>query len=160
MQSEFLLLDAKLCEKAKQLELFEEQFFRVWAKWQGIQFDGEIKYPMAFHIRDKNLDMDILAKAAVVQRDLANASPDVKTVIDNKILELLAKDEDELDVMKADQKMMMQHAPVENTDDMIKHLREMIKAGYTDEEIKNLHPELQQTFGNANGPIPEETSQT
>ena len=68
--------------------------------------------------------------------------------------------EAELDVMKADQKMMMQHAPVENTDDMIKHLREMIKAGYTDEEIKNLHPELQQTFGNANGPIPEETSQT
>ena len=64
---------------------------------------------MAFHIRDKNLDMDILAKAAVVQRDLTTASPDVKTVIDNKILELLAKDEDELDVMKADQKLTMQH---------------------------------------------------
>ena len=115
---------------------------------------------MAFHIRDKNLDMDILAKAAVVQRDLTTASTDVKTVIDNKILELLAKDEDELDVMKADQKLTMQHTPVQNTDDMIKHLREMIKAGYTDEEIKNLHPELQQTFGNANGTIPEETSQT
>ena len=134
----------------KQLELFEEQFFRVWAKWQDINFDGEIKYPMAFHLRDKNLDMDILAKAATMQRDLASAGPDVKAVIDNKILELLAKDDDELDVMKADQKLMMQHTPVQNTDDMIKHLREMIEAGHTDEEIKNLHPELPTTFGNAN----------
>jgi len=158
MQSEFLLLDAKLCEKAKQLELFEEQFFRVWAKWQGQTFDGEIKYPMAFHIRDKNLDMDILAKAAVVQRDLTTATPNVKEVIDNKILELLAKDEDELDTMLESKKDLMTHTPVASADDVVKHLREMIKAGYTDEEIKKLHPELAQAFGDANGQIPEETS--
>ena len=157
MQSEFLLLDAKLCEKSKQLELFEEQFFRIWAKWQGQAFDGEIKYPMAFHIRDKNLDMDILSKAAIIQRDLSTATPNVKEVIDNKILELLAKDEDELDVMMADKKLTMQHPAVANADDLIKHLREMIKTGYTDEEIKNLHPELTKTFGDANGQETEST---
>ena len=157
MQSEFLLLDAKLCEKAKQLELFEEQFFRIWAKWQGQTFDGEIKYPMAFHIRDKNLDMDILSKAAIIQRDLSTATPNVKEVIDNKILELLAKDEDELDVMMADKKLTMQHPAVANADDLIKHLREMIKTGYTDEEIKNLHPELAQRFGDSNGQETEST---
>ncbi len=99
MMSEFLLLDAKLSEKAKQLELFEEQFFRFFFKWQGTPFDGQIKYPVAFHIRDKNLDMDILQKAATITNTLANASPDVKSVIDLKIKELLAKDEDELDEM-------------------------------------------------------------
>ncbi len=35
MQSEFLLLDAKLAEKAKNLELAEEQIFRLFALWQG-----------------------------------------------------------------------------------------------------------------------------
>jgi len=160
MMSEFLLLDAKLCEKAKQLELFEEQFFRFWAKWQGQAFDGQIKYPMAFHIRDKNLDMDILAKAAVIQRDLTTATPDVKSVIDQKILELLANDEDELNEMMADKKTAMTHTPVANSDDLIKHLREMIKAGYTDQEIKDLHPELAQLFGDTNGQVPGQDSST
>jgi hypothetical protein len=46
MQSEFLLLDAKLSEKARNLELAEEQIFRLFALWQGQPFDGDIKYPM------------------------------------------------------------------------------------------------------------------
>ena len=99
MMSEFLLLDAKLSEKAKQLELFEEQFFRFFFKWQGTAFDGQIKYPMAFHIRDKNLDMDLLQKAATIQKDVAVASPDLKNIIEIKIKELLAKNEDELEEM-------------------------------------------------------------
>lgn len=95
MQSEFLLLDAKLSEKAKNLELFEEQFFRLFAKWQGMAFDGEIKYPVAFHIRDKNLDIDILQKAAVAARDSTTASPEIKAMIDAKLMEVLMEDPDE-----------------------------------------------------------------
>jgi len=144
MMSEFLLLDAKLCEKAKQLELFEENFFRYWAKWQDKVFDGSIKYPMAFHIRDKNLDMDLLQKAAITQRDAATASPDVKSIIDYKIKELLAKDEDELNDMSnmSNDNTETVHPPLQNVDQMLSHLREMITQGYTDEEIKSLHPEL------------------
>ena len=51
----------------------------------------------------------------------------------------------------------MQHPAVANADDLIKHLREMIKTGYTDEEIKNLHPELAQRFGDSNGQETEST---
>jgi hypothetical protein len=92
MQSEFLLLDAKLSEKARNLELAEEQIFRLFALWQGQPFDGEIKYPEAFHIRDKNLDIDILKKAA----DTNPQDPRVRAAIDMKILDLLDLDEDEL----------------------------------------------------------------
>jgi len=43
---------------------------------------------------------------------------------------------------------MIQHAPVTGVDDMVSHLREMVEAGYTDDEIKQLHPELGALFGN------------
>jgi hypothetical protein len=150
MQSEFILLDSKLCEKAKNLQLAEEQIWRMFALWQGTAFDGSIKYPMAFHIRDKNLDMDILKKAAETQRDSATASPDVKQVIDLKIKEILAKDEDELDTMNQTQPIntTMTHPPMESVDDMIKHMREMVSQGFTDEQIKQLHPEMEKFFSN------------
>jgi ABC-type oligopeptide transport system ATPase subunit len=38
------------------------------------------------------------------------------------------------------------HAPVTSADDLVIHLRQMVEAGYTDEEIKSLHPELAQLF--------------
>ena len=46
-------------------------------------------------------------------------------------------------------KDMVQHMPVTSADDLVTHLREMVEAGYTDEEIKSLHPELGQLFGGA-----------
>ena len=148
MQSEFLMLDAKLCEKAKNLQLGEEQIWRLFAQWIGDTFNGEIKYPMAFHIRDKNLDMDLLHKAAVTQKDSATATPDVKTIIDNKIKELLAKDEEELDtMMQQPLNVDMQHGPMESPQDMIKHMREMVEEGFTNEQIMELHPEIKNFFG-------------
>jgi hypothetical protein len=92
MQSEFVLLDSKLNEKAKNLELAEEQIWRYFAEWQGMEFDGEIEYPKAFHFRDKSLDIDILKKAA----DCNPTDTRVRAAIDIKILDLLDLDEDEL----------------------------------------------------------------
>jgi len=89
MQSEFVLLDSKLNEKAKNLELAEEQIWRLFAEWQGMVFDGEIEYPKAFHFRDKSLDIDILKKAA----ETNPADPRVKAAIDMKILDLLEVEE-------------------------------------------------------------------
>jgi hypothetical protein len=42
--------------------------------------------------------------------------------------------------------MEMVHPSVTTPDDLVKHLREMIDQGYTDEQIKELHPELAQLF--------------
>ena len=97
MQSEFLLLDAKLCEKAKNLQLAEEQIWRIWASWQGEAFDGSVKYPMAFHIRDKNMDMDILKKISETAKNISLADPGTQIIVNNKIKEILAKDEEELE---------------------------------------------------------------
>jgi len=161
MQSEFLMLDAKLCEKAKNLELAEEQIFRLFGLWQGEAWNGEIKYPMAFHIRDKNLDMDIINKAASAQRDSAQATPNVKNIIDQKTIEILAKDEDELQEMEnqlADDGT--QHPPMTDPVAMITHMREMFQQGYTNEEILELHPEIAQFFGGTNGSIPGQDDNT
>ena len=155
MQSEFLMLDAKLCEKAKNLELSEEQIFRLFSLWQGQAWDGEIKYPMAFHIRDKNLDMDIINKAASAQRDSATATPNVKSIIDQKTIELLARDEDEMEEMQNQMADDGAHPPMESPQAMIQHMRDMIeKDGLTNEEIMELHPEISRFFTNtgaANG---------
>ena len=155
MQSEFLMLDAKLCEKAKNLELSEEQIFRLFSLWQGQAWDGEIKYPMAFHIRDKNLDMDIINKAASAQRDSATATPNVKSIIDQKTIELLARDEDEMEEMQNQMADDGAHPEMESPQAMIQHMREMIeKDGLTNEEIMELHPEIANFFTNtgaANG---------
>jgi len=43
-------------------------------------------------------------------------------------------------------KDMVTHGPVTSADDLVTHLREMVESGYTDEEIKSLHPELAQLF--------------
>jgi hypothetical protein len=142
MMTEYSMLDAKLTEKAKNLELAEEQLFRLFARWQGQEFDGEIEYPMAFHIRDKNLDMDVLEKAARTTRDIVNATPDVKAVIDQKIKEILAKDPFELEQMNQN-RVPMSHpttTPVNRTT----HIQEMIMQGYTDQQMLDLHPEISQ----------------
>jgi len=163
--TEYSMLDAKLTEKAKNLELAEEQMFRLWANWQDTEFDGEIEYPMAFHIRDKNLDMDVLEKAARTTRDIVNAAPDVKIMIDAKIKEIIAKDPFELEQMNQnkvdedepnepnDQMTLpnqMAHTPVTNPQDLVSHFREMIQQGYSNEEILELHPELANLFGGNN----------
>ena len=42
----------------------------------------------------------------------------------------------------------MTHPPMESVDDMIKHMREMVSQGFTDEQIKQLHPEMEKFFSN------------
>ena len=89
MAAEFTLLDSKLSEKSKNLELAEEQIWRLWSMWQGQQFDGKIKYADTFHIRDKSMDMDLLEKAARTNP----TDPRVRQAIDQKILEIIMGDE-------------------------------------------------------------------
>jgi len=143
MQSEFLLLDARLSEKARNLELAEEQIWRLYALWQGEAFDGEIKYPTAFHIRDKNLDMELIQKAATAQRDSATASPKVKSMIDSKMAEILAHNEEELEEMMEmlSGEEEMEH-PTTTAQTKTPHIQEMIMGGYTDAQILQLHPEI------------------
>jgi hypothetical protein len=90
MATEFQLLNAKLAEKAKNLELAEEQLWEIFAKYQGLgEFTGEIRYQDAYGIQDEQAEYTKLqvAKASAT-------SPDVLAVIDLKLMELLYVDLD------------------------------------------------------------------
>lgn len=149
LETEMLQLDSKLSEKSKHLQLAEESIWRLFAQWQGIDWDGEVKYPNIFNIKDRNYEMDILKKAA----DSKPADPNIKQIIDQKLVEIIETDEDKLAELQqpAPLKLDMQHPPMASVEDLVKHMRDMIKEGYTNEQIMQLHPEMKNFFGDSNG---------
>jgi hypothetical protein len=92
METEFQLLNARLSEKADNLELAEEQMWQLWFEYMGEQWMGSIDYPGSFNIRDTSKEIEQLQIAA----NTNPADPRVKAAIDMKILDWLDLDEDEL----------------------------------------------------------------
>ena len=90
-QQEFELLNAKLSEKADNLELVEESMWQWFAFYQGTSWNGEISYPDSFNIKDSANDMEMLYKAKQSATD-----PVVLRVIDGEILELLGAEKEYL----------------------------------------------------------------
>ena len=86
-EQEFQLLNAKLSEKADNLELTEEQIWQFWFEYQGQQWMGEIDYPGSFPIRDQQADVEKLNKIKSAATD-----PRVLTVIDQEMVEPLDED--------------------------------------------------------------------
>jgi len=92
METEFQLLNARLSEKADNLELAEEQMWQLWFEYMGEQWMGAVDYPGSFNIRDTSKEIEQLQIAANTQP----VDPRVKAAIDMKILDWLDLDEDEL----------------------------------------------------------------
>tara|TARA_R110000868_G_scaffold291803_2_gene552351 strand:+ start:1331 stop:2794 length:1464 start_codon:yes stop_codon:yes gene_type:complete len=91
METEFQLLNAKLSEKADNLELAEEQLWDLYCKYQGIEWSGTIEYPGSFNIRDTGREVAQLGAAKA-----AATNPAVLAVIDYKLLELLDEEPEEI----------------------------------------------------------------
>ena len=91
LETEFQLLNAKLSEKADNLELAEEQIWELWCRYQGQQWMGKIEYPGSFNIRDTNREIDELLKAKQ-----AATSPAVTAVVDYKLMEMLDEEPEEI----------------------------------------------------------------
>lgn len=89
METEFQLLNAKLSEKADQLELAEEQLWRLFAIYQNKTWSGEIKYADSFNIRDDQREYAQLGQAKSAATD-----PRVFALIDREIVELLGENPD------------------------------------------------------------------
>jgi len=89
LQTEFQLLNSKLSEKADQLELAEEQIWRLFAQYIGSEWQGEIDYPGSFNLRDTQNEIEQLVKAKSAATD-----PRVLAVIDHEIVEFLGEDAD------------------------------------------------------------------
>ena len=84
METEFQLLNARLSEKADSLEVAEEQIWRLFGEFQGRPFNGYIKYPDSFSIRDVQREYTELTTAKAAASD-----PQTLALIDYRVRELL-----------------------------------------------------------------------
>lgn len=83
-QVEFQLLDARLSEQADNIELAEEQLWKMYAAYQGYAWDGEIEYPDSFAISDDTDEMQRLVTAFNTIQ-----SPARRELIEHEIMELI-----------------------------------------------------------------------
>jgi hypothetical protein len=88
-EQEFALLNAKLSEKADNLQLTEESIWQWYAYYQGQTWNGKVEYPGSFNIRDTQSEIEQLVKAKQ-----AATNPKVLNIIDGKIAEWLGEEED------------------------------------------------------------------
>jgi hypothetical protein len=91
MEVEFSLLNARLAEKADQLELTEEQLWQLFGMYQGRDWMGSIDYPGSFNIRDTAREFTQLAQAKATATD-----PVLYRIIDEHLLELLGEEKERL----------------------------------------------------------------
>lgn len=92
METEFQLLNAKLSEKADNLELCEEQLWDLWCEYQALpNMEFEIEYPGSFNIRDTGREVEQLVKAKSAATDAV-----LLRVIDEHLMELLDEEKERL----------------------------------------------------------------
>jgi hypothetical protein len=129
METEFQLLNAKLSEKADQLELAEEQIWKLFCEYMGYAWNGDIDYPGSFNIRDTGSEIAQLKTAA----ETSPNDPQIQKGIAIKVAEWMELEYDEDEVM-----------PTTTPEDRPQHMQEMIMGGYEDAQILALHPEVTQ----------------
>lgn len=90
-QQEFELLNARLTDKANNLALAEEQIWKLFALYMGKEWDGELKYPDSFNVKDVDGELNQLQTAM-------NATTDerVQTQINRLIVEALGQNPEDV----------------------------------------------------------------
>lgn len=142
LATEFQLLNARLAEKGDNLEHAEEQIWRIYAAWQGAVWDGTVKWPDTFNIQDKYNDMVMLKTA----KEAGITDPILNKEVEDQMLKLIVDEERYNEIKAMPPKDTIVHVPVTSSNDLVKHLRDMVNAGYSDEEILALHPEIADLF--------------
>lgn len=89
LETEFQLLNAKLSSMADNIELAEEQMWRLFCQYQQVPYEVEIEYPGSFNVRDTEKEIDQLVKAKSAATD-----PRVLQIIDHELIEALGEDAD------------------------------------------------------------------
>ena len=95
LQTEFELLNARLSEKADNLQIAEEQLFKLYSMFQNTEFDGEINYPDTFNIRDYASDLAFYQQAKAINIQ----SPTLQKEIDKEIARSVVDDDEKLNVI-------------------------------------------------------------
>lgn len=139
METEFQLLNAKLSEKGDQMELAEEQMWRLFAEYMGTTWQGKVTYPNSFNIRDTSMEINQLKTA----KDTATDSR-VVLEIDKKLLEWMGVDSAVVLNSPAAVDLNLMPHPETTPATQVDHIQEMIMEGYTDQQMLNIHAELTQ----------------
>jgi hypothetical protein len=90
METEFQLLNAKLSEKADEIELAEEQIWKLFCEYMGYVWDGYIEYPNNFNVRNIGQEIVQLKMAA----EAMPTNPAVQQAVAVKILEWMDLDDE------------------------------------------------------------------
>lgn len=91
METEFQLLNARLAEKGDLLEIAEEGVWNLFCDYMGYTWDGYVKYPNSFNLRDKQGEIAQLQTAKNTATD-----PIVIRKIDEHILEWMGEEKEAL----------------------------------------------------------------
>ena len=79
-------------------------------------------------------------------KEAAPSSPVINREIDNLLLKTLVSEERFEELTTQPQLDAVVHTPVNSAPELIKHLKEMFEAGYTEQQILDLHPEIPELF--------------
>lgn len=96
METEFQMLNARLSDKADNLELCEENIWFFFAAYLGRPWDGEVEYPDSFHLQDKKNDTDVLVTARSTV-----TNPEFQRMLDYEIMQTVLGKE-QLDIYLTD----------------------------------------------------------
>jgi len=89
METEFQMLNARLSDKADNLELCEDQLWNLYCRYQQLTWDGEIEYPDTFNIQDKKNELE-----ALVNSRNAVVNPEYQKMLDYEIMTTALGNED------------------------------------------------------------------
>ncbi len=96
LETEFQLLNSRLSKMADNLELAEEQIWRLFCFYMNQPYNVEVDYPGSFNTRDTASEINQLKTASETTQD-----PLVQAAIAAEVLEWMDVDEDELALLQA-----------------------------------------------------------
>ena len=153
LQVERDMLNVKLSDIASVLERAEKLIWKMWFDWEQIEPTEEfdIYYEKKFDLRDKHQEVALYEKAKNI---VPNAS--FQNYINAETARLLIENEEDLQIVmdsmapKSEMPLDldMPHPPMETPGDMVMHMRKMVEQGYSDQQILELHPEINNFFDN------------
>ena len=153
-EADFLVLNARLADKAATLEKVEYKIWDLYFTWQGIEpsEDFEVCYETSFSIRDKARDLAQLAQGlALVDNPLYQAEAK------KAIVEITLEDDETIEAIQ--ESIVVTQDPDgagrgamtpgetqptmgEEEETQVLPVADLIKKGYSDAEILALHPEV------------------
>ena len=103
IETEFQILNTLLAEKAAQLAVTENQLFRIFCRWEGVDYDAAdvvVTYPQRFELRDRRADLDFLVRAKEVTEKIG--SPTLQREIDRQLARVVLERDDVLEVVEGE----------------------------------------------------------